>query len=447
MTIRSAPTREGVARREFLRIGTAGLFGLGLPKVLELEARASGPDRGSRSQARSVILVWLQGGPPTIDMWDMKPDAPEGIRGEFKPIDTQAKGVRICEHLPKMAQVMGKVTLVRSLAHTIPEHGLAKTIMTTGNRSTPVLRYPTLGSLVARLAPADRGAPPFVAFPDRNFARDRGVAGYLGPAYDPFELEVTVARLNPIEARVDARGVTLPGGFTLDRLDNRNGLMRSFDRAFEGVDRRSDLTDGLDAFHGQALDILRSSTTRDALDLGSEKEALRVRYGQTLFGQGCLASRRLVEAGVRFVTVGTQANWDTHVQNFNTLRTDLLPSLDLTLSALISDLDDRGLLESTIVYCTGEFGRTPKINKNAGRDHWARSMAVILAGGGFKRGYVHGSTDAEGVAPASAPCMPDDIAATIFKQLGIDPHQELQTPSGRPVQLFREGRVLPGLVG
>jgi len=272
------------------------------------------------------------------------------------------------------------------------------------------------------------------------------VAGYLGPAYDPFELEVTVVRVNPTEAVVGARGITLPDGFTLDRLENRNGLLRSFDRAFEAADRQSDLVDGLDPFHQRALDILRSRRTREALDLGREKEALRARYGRTLFGQGCLAARRLVEAGVRFVTVGTQENWDTHSQNFTALRTRLLPSLDQTLSALIGDLDDRGLLDSTIVYCAGEFGRTPKINKNAGRDHWARSMAVVLAGGGFKRGYVHGSTDANGTAPANEPCTPDDVSATLFRCLGIDPHTELMTPTNRPIQLFREGRVLEKLL-
>jgi uncharacterized protein (DUF1501 family) len=273
------------------------------------------------------------------------------------------------------------------------------------------------------------------------------VAGFLGPAYDPFELEMTIVRFNPVEAVVDTRGITLPVGFTLDSLENRDGLMRRFDRAFEAADRKSDLVDGLDAFHRQALDIVRSSRTRDALDLAREMAHVRERYGQTLFGQGCLAARRLVEAGVRFVTVGTGENWDTHGENFQTLRNPLLPSLDQTLSALIQDLDDRDLLETTIVYCAGEFGRTPKINKGAGRDHWARSMSVVLAGGGCRGGCAHGSTDDQGTTPATDPCTPDDIAATLVDRLGINPHQELQTPSGRQVQLFREGRVVPGLLG
>jgi hypothetical protein len=434
---------DGVSRRGFLQIGTAGLFGLGLSKFLELEALAA-QDKRPAHQAKSVILVWLDGGPATIDMWDLKPDATDDIRGEFKPIDTKVQGIRICEHLSKMAKVMDRVSVVRSLAHTIPEHGQGKAFMTTGNRPTPVLRHPSLGSLVARLAPAERGAPPFVFFRDANDRPD-GVAGYLGPAYDPFVVEIQFSRNSAVDVEVDNRGIVLPAGFSLDQLENRDGLMRSFDRTFEAADRGADLSAGLDAFHQQALDILRSSRTREAVDLGREGSKLRDRYGRTPFGQGCLAARRLVEAGVRFVTVSSEG-WDTHNRNFTELRTNQLPRLDETLSALIEDLDDRGLLENTVVYCTGEFGRTPKINKGAGRDHWARSMAVILAGGGFKRGYVHGSTDAQGMAPASEPCTPDDIAATIFQQLGIDPHQELQTPSGRPIQLFREGRVIKKLV-
>jgi uncharacterized protein (DUF1501 family) len=438
---------EGLARRDFLRIGSAGLFGLGLPQVLELEARAraAAPERTRNQRARSVILVWLNGGPPTIDMWDLKPHAPDGIRGEFRPMATRAGGVQICEHLPRMAAVMDKCTVVRSLAHTVPEHGLATTFMTTGNRPTPVLRYPDLGSLVARLAATQSGAAPFVAVRAPGGQPFGGVAGHLGPAYDPFEVEVT-RRAPTDDAVVDTRGVVLPADFPVAQLDNRNALAQSFDRAFAAADRNPELANGLDSFHRQALDILRSNRTRDALNLGREQRSLRERYGQTLFGQGCLAARRLIEAGVRFVTVTSELIWDTHGQNFSTLRTQNLPQLDQALSALIRDLDDHGMLDSTIVYCAGEFGRTPRINARAGRDHWARSMAVLLAGGGFKRGFVYGSTDAQGMVPATDPCTPDDVAATIFHQLGIDPHQELQTAIGRPVQLFREGNVLSRLI-
>ena len=440
---------EGFARRDFLKIGAAGLFGLSLPQLLQMEARANETTNrpaGNR-RATSVIMVWLAGGPATIDMWDLRPNAPDGIRGEFRQIPTTADGVAICEHLPRMAQVMNKATIVRSLAHTIPSHGPATVFMTTGNKPTPALQYPSLGSLITRLMPAAQGVPPYVSFTElRNGSA--GLAGYLGTGYNPFIVEGAGGMGNGRNQTANSlrvRGITLPTGFTLEQLENRDRLLRNFDSSFESIDRQADLVDGLDTFHQQALDILRSDKTRNAFNLNQESEAQRARYGATPFGQGALAARRLVEAGVRFVTISL-GGWDTHSQTFNAHRSRLLPTLDQTLSALISDLDGRGMLDNTIVYCAGEFGRTPRINQNSGRDHWARSMSVVLAGGSFRRGYAHGTTDAQGMAPATEPCTPDDVASTIFNNLGLDPHAELQTPTGRPVQLFREGRILPRLL-
>ena len=240
------------------------------------------------------------------------------------------------------------------------------------------------------------------------------------------------------------KGITLPDGFTVSQLESRNRLLESFDAGFKALDE-ADLPASLDKFHQQALDILRSDKTKKAFDLEQEPQSVRESFGQNPFGQSALAARRLVEAGVRFVTVGL-GGWDTHAGNFRTLRTQLLPQLDQTLAALIGDLDAKGLLDSTIVYCAGEFGRTPRINSLAGRDHWARSMAVLLAGGGFPKGYVHGSTDAHGNAPDADPCSPDDVSATIFQQLGIAPNHEVTTTSGRPVAIFREGKVIEKLV-
>jgi uncharacterized protein (DUF1501 family) len=241
------------------------------------------------------------------------------------------------------------------------------------------------------------------------------------------------------------RGISLPNDFSLNELDKRDQLLRKFDNGLKNVDESADLVEGLDEFHKQALEILRSDKTKKAFNLAAEKQELRDAYGTTPFGQGVLAARRLVEAGVRFATVSI-GGWDTHSQNFQNLKTRLLPQLDQTLSTLVRDLDERGLLDSTIVMCAGEFGRTPKVNKNSGRDHWARSMACVLAGGGLKRGYAHGTTDGSGMAPATDPVTPDDVASTIFHCLGIDPHTELQTPTGRPVQLFREGKVIEKLL-
>jgi hypothetical protein len=445
MTARTRTDCEGFHRRDFLKIGAGGLLGLGLADLLRLEARAARAS-ASPKRADAVIMVWLAGGPATIDMWDMKPGAPEGIRGEFKPVATRVAGVQICEYLPRMAAVADKVTLVRSLQHTIPSHGPATMFVTTGNKPTPALSYPSLGSLAMKLLPAEKGVPSYVTFSELRGGAAGG-AGYLGTACNPFVVEGASGggKGGKGAAPLRVRGITLPNGFTLDQLADRDKLLTGFDRTFQEVDRSADLLDGFDAFHKQALDILRSDRTKRAFDLEREPAAIRERFGANPFGQGVLAARRLVEAGVRFVTVSL-GGWDTHGQNFQRLSKTLLPQLDQTLSALISDLDDRGMLERTIVYCAGEFGRTPKINKNAGRDHWARSMAVVLAGGGFRRGYAHGDTDAQGMAPATEPCTPDDVSATMFHALGIDPHLELTTPTGRPVQLFREGRVIGKLL-
>jgi hypothetical protein len=434
---------EGFHRRDILALGTAGLFGLTLPQLLRLEARAaSGPpgEAAPRRRARAVIMVWLGGGPSHLDMWDIKSGAPAEIRGEFKAIATRAPGVQISEHLPKVAGVLDKAAVVRSLYHTIPSHGPASIFMTTGNKPTPALQYPAMGSLAAKLLPGEKGVPPYVSFGDM---RGGFGGGYLGTGYNPFIVEGAAGGKGGGSMRV--RGIQLPAGFTLEELEDRDRLLQGFDATFRELDSSAELVEGMDAFHRQALEILRSDRTRQAFDLGREPPALRERYGANPFGQGALAARRLVEAGVRFVTI-TLGGWDTHGQNFQALSKRLLPSLDQTLSMLLQDLSQRGMLEHTVVYCAGEFGRTPKINKTAGRDHWARSMAVLLAGGGFKGGYAHGSTDVQGMAPATDPVTPDDLSATLFSCLGIDPHHELHTTTGRPIQLFREGRVVEKLL-
>jgi hypothetical protein len=441
MAFRFPTDCEGFHRRDFLKFGAAGLFGLSLPDLLRLESRSRQAE-GQRRRADAVIMLWLAGGPATIDMWDLKPNAPDEVRGQFKPINTNVEGVQVSEHLSRTALAADKLTIVRSLNHTIPSHGPATVFMSTGNKPTPALVYPALGSLVARLRPPEPGIPPYITFGEmRNGAA--GQAGYLGTAYNPFVVEGAAGGGKGGNLRV--RGITLPSGFTLEELENRDRLLRTFDGGLKSAEKSADLVEGLDVFHRQALDILRSDKTKKAFDLALEPKTLRERYGLTPFGQGVLEARRLVEAGVRFVTVSL-GGWDTHARNFESLSKRLLPQLDQTLSALVEDLSERGLLGRTVVYCAGEFGRTPKVNKNAGRDHWARSMAVVLAGGGFKNGYVHGATDPQGMAPASEACMPDDLAATVFHCLGIDPHLELTTPTGRPVQLFREGKVLDKLL-
>jgi len=442
---------EGFHRRDFLSIGTAGALGLTLPGILAAEARAAGKGEiSNKAKAKGVILLWLAGGPATIDMWDNKPEAPEGIRGEFKSIDTSAPGMQFAETLPKMAAIGNKVSVVRSLYHTIPSHGPATVFMTTGNKPTAALQYPAMGSITAKLLKSEIGVPPYVTFGDvRN--GQAGLAGYLGTGYNPFVIEGNGGggggKENPNKGGgFSVRGLTLKGTFTLEDLEKRDILLRKFDGGFAGLDKSNDLVDGLDTFHQQALEILKSDRTRKALDISAEKSAVRDMYGSTPFGQGALAARRLIESGVRFATVSL-GGWDTHSKTFDAHKTRLAPTTDQVLSALITDLDNRGMLDSTIVMCAGEFGRTPKVNKNVGRDHWARSMAAVVAGGGFKRGYVHGSTDSSGMAPATDPCTPDDLASTIFHNLGIDLGTELTTPTGRPMSMFREGKLVEKLIG
>ena len=419
-------------RRQFLRVGTAGLAGLSL--VDALQAEATGTRKNAKAQ--SVILVWLSGGPATIDMWDLKPDAPEEIRGEFQPIETSAKGVQISEHLPKMAKVMDRCAIVRSVHHGLPAHGPGARYVTSGNLPSPAVEYPSLGALTSKLLLPRKGVPAYVAI-----GNNRGAgSGYLGASHNPF-----IVQSSGFRGQLRASNVTLPKGFTLNDLKERDALRRSLDSRFAQWEQSDDLLTGLGKFNRQALDILQTDRIGKALDINKEKKAVRDTYGNNVLGRHALAARRLVEAGARFVTIGT-GGWDTHNDNFARLRTRLLPPVDTALSALIADLDKRGLLKSTIVLCAGEFNRTPSINRLAGRDHWARSMSMLLAGGGIKRGIAFGKTDKDGKSPLTNPCTPDDIAATLFAALGFEPNHRTQSTSGRPMEMFKKGNVIRGLL-
>jgi Protein of unknown function (DUF1501) len=436
---RSRTDCEGFHRRDVLRVGVAGLLGMSLPDALRAEARGA-PAGGEKKPATGVIQFWLAGGPATIDMWDPKPDAPEEIRGEFRPIATSAAGIAICEHMPRLAMAMDRCTLVRSLCHSISAHGPGTTYMATGNRPGPALEYPAAGALAARLLPPRRGVPPYVTFAALRAGISGTGPGYLGPAFGPFEVEG-----DPARGTLQSRGVSLPAGFAPRDLESRDALRDRFDRGLRALDS-ADVMAGLDRFHRQAAEILLSDRVRAALDLSREPDMVRDAYGRTRLGQAALAARRLIEAGARFVSLGF-GGWDTHANNFRVLRDRLLPPLDRAISTLIRDLAARGLLDETVVVCAGEFGRTPRVNGTAGRDHWARSMAVLLAGGGFPGGAVYGSTDDRGTAPARDACSPDDLAATLFRRLGFGPGHELGSAGGRPISIFREGRCLEPLVG
>lgn len=421
-------------RRNFLQLGTLAGIGLPLSDVFRIQSLGADGDEATATepQAQNVIMVWLSGGPATIDMWDLKPDAPDNIRGPFQSIDTSADDVQISDKLPQMAGVLDRCTIIRSLAHSIPAHGPGTVYMNTGNKPSPAMRYPSLGALSSRLLSTPNEVPPYVIFGnDRNGGAN---AGYLGAAFNPFQVRDG-----------NVQGVTLPEDVTLDDLSGRVRLLETFDYRMSALNGVADVVAGIDQFQQKALNILQSDKTRNAFFLDEESAETRQRYGNDGLGRSMLTARRLVEAGVRFVTLGT-GGWDTHGNNFNSLQNRLLPPVDRTVSALIADLDDRGLLDSTIVYVAGEFGRTPRINGNSGRDHWARSMAVLLAGGGFPGGLAYGATNAEGMEPEENPCSPEDVSATILAALGVGKDRTLQTRTGRPMQLFREGAPIDALL-
>jgi hypothetical protein len=430
---------DGVSRRDFLKVGVLGSMGLSLSSYLRLAA--AGEIR--RARANAAIFINLAGGPSHLDTFDLKPEAPAEYRGEFRPIATNVPGIHICQHLPKLARTADKYMIVRGVTHTIAEHNLGTQYMNTGNRPTPSFEYPGYGAVVSHELSGKPDLPSFVAIPNTPQR-----PGYLGVRYSAFQTNAVPALGKPFSVR----GITIGGGLTLSAIERRERLLHDVDDAFRGYESSSDLLEGLDRFKERAYGIITSPRARQAFDISKEPKAAAEAFGNHGFGQSCLLAGRLVEAGVPFVTISL-GSWDTHVQNFQALkgpsspksRAGLLPRLDDGLSALLGWLDERGLLKTTAVFVTGEFGRTPKINKNAGRDHWARAMFVLLAGGGFKRGCVLGASNAKGEAPSGQGYRPEDLAASFYHALGINHSKEFQTNSGRPVMLVREGRVLPEL--
>lgn len=412
-------------RREFV---VGSVFGLGLSDLL---AHAREPRR-----ATSCILVWLNGGPSHLDTFDLKPGAPREIRGSFKPVKTPLDGVHVCEHLPEIAKRLDRTTLIRTLTSPEGNHDRATHHLLTGYRPTPALVYPGVGSVVAKEAGVGKTLPNFIAVPD---APSYAGAGYLSGAFEPFSVNSNPAkefRVRDLEAPVGA-----------ERVDRRRAMLSAVDR----FARHAGELPARDTFLEQAFGLVTSREAREAFDLSREPAKARQRYGPTPVGQSCLLARRLVEAGTRFVTVN-DGGWDTHedaVQRlagfFNRGRRiyrGKLPDLDQAYSALLDDLQERGLLESTLVVLMGEFGRTPKLNSRGGRDHWPRANFALLAGGGVKRGGVVGKTDAYGELPDERPVHPGDLLATVYHLLGVDPETEYRTGTGRPVKVLAKGDVV-----
>lgn len=431
---------QGMDRRAFLRLGGLAIGGLTLPGVLARQARAA--QDGRSMPRKSVIQIWLAGGPSHIDMYDLKPDAPVEIRGEFKPIDTNVPGIRIGEHLPRQAMIMDKMSIVRSAYHTNAGHGMGSQWMLTGYQPTIEVSdniYPATGSVVAKLRGANApGMPPYVNLPR---VLGLGKAAYLGASYNPFAPDN-----DPNSKDFQVRNFRLPGGIDPNRLKNRRDLLGELDTLRRDVDTRGDL-EGIDSFYREGLEMVTDTRAQQAFDINRESDKLREMYGRNDLGQCCLLARRLVEAGVTYVTIQAGGGWDTHGDNFKQLKNNLLPRYDQALTALVNDLYDRGLQDEVLVMALGEFGRTPKINKDAGRDHWPGAMSVLFAGGGLKMGRVVGSTNATAEYPTSAAATPGCVLATMYRTLGIDIAHTFHDHAQRPLPVLNEGQPIEELVG
>jgi hypothetical protein len=468
---------DGLTRRETLKAGALSLLGgfFNLPSLLALEQ--SGSARVRPGKAKSVMLIYLQGGPATQDMFDLKPAAPSGIRSEFRPIATSAPGIQVCEHLPRMSRWMHRTALVRSTYHegichsNMPMYTGYDAVRDQARRTTDP---PSMGSVCAWYEQEVMGNPPgalphYIYLPcplgwGEVTMKGGPWAGFLGQRYDPLCTECTAYVDRPqasgpsddmqrVRGEISFRGTELPAGMTVDRFNSRRGLLEQVDEQLRRLESQP-------ALHGHArneqlaYDLITSAPVREAFDLSREPARIRDSYGRTLFGESLLLGRRLVERGVRFVNVSwdnmrerfsppaSNQVWDTHERNFPILRENHLPHLDETFSALMHDLDQRGLLDETLIVMMGEMGRTPRVNANGGRDHWTFCYTVLLAGAGIRGGSVHGESDAHAAYVRSNPAHIRDICATIYHCLGIDPELTVNDHGRRPIAIAHGGRPL-----
>jgi uncharacterized protein (DUF1501 family) len=422
---------EGVSRREFLQIGALTFFGLTLPDVLRMRAAEAA---GGRQKA--CILLFMNGGPSHIDTFDPKPEASTDYRGEFGAIDTNVSGIQLSEHLPLSAQQMDKFAIIRSVTSPEGSHERACHYMLTGYRQLPTLTFPAYGSVYAKEHTTASPLPAYVAIPDTLRS---GGPGYLGGAYLPFGAGDTSVK----DFRV--RDLSLPKDVSDERLAKRRTMLQEVDAQLRARDADGAVKE-IDTYYQRAYDMVSSPQAKKAFDLSQEPDTLRDEYGRTRLGQGCLLARRLIESGVQFVTV-SGPGWDTHANNFKALKEKQMPELDRAYATLLRDLHDRGMLDDTLVVWMGEFGRTPKVNKNAGRDHYPRCQVVTFAGGGVRGGQVIGKSDETASAPADRPVTPEDLAYTIHHVLGIDTEKSYQTPGGRPIHVAQNGAVVKELFG
>jgi hypothetical protein len=422
-------------RRAFLKVGSLGLFGvLGYGDVLRL--RAAAPSTAEREI--SVIHLLLSGGISQMDSWDPKPDAESAYRSQFKPIDTVVPGIRITEHLPLTAKHADKFALIRSMRHKLVSHESAMSLICSGNEPLGTIQFPALQAVISKELGPRSDLPPAVSIPSVTGSWEK--AGFLSSKYNPFNAG------DPNVGNYKVRDLNLPMGVDWSRMDRRRSLLSVVDDEFRRLDTTG-MSDSMDSYYQTAFRLMHSTLAKQAFQIEKEPEQVRDRYGRTSLGQGVLLARRLVEAGVRFVTVSRGFNaYDHHRTIFPLLQNAFLPELDRTFSALLEDLDLRGMLDSTIVIVTGEFGRTPEINANGGRDHWPRAFSLAIAGGGITGGRVYGATDERGGFVKDNPVSVADLVTTLYTKLGIDPEKEYVSNIGRPVKIGNNGKPLEFLM-
>lgn len=423
-------------RRDFLFTGVIGTLGLTMGNLFKLQAAATAAGQPAKAAAQSVIQIYLPGGMAAQETFDPKLLAPIEFRGPLGSVKTKLPGVQFSELMTRTAKVADKITIVRSMTHGEADHDRGTHNMFTGYRPSPAIQYPSFGSIVSHELGSRNELPPYVCIPNQpnNFAG----TGYLGSAFGPFSLGN-----DPASTGFKVRDLTLPAGVDEARFATRREMRAAVDAHFSAIEK-SDALDGMDSFYQRAYSMISSEKARAAFALSDEPQKLRDDYGAGQAGQRMLLARRLVESGVRFVSL-TYGGWDHH-DNIRTAMNSQLPKFDQAFAALIRDLEQRGMLDSTLVMVTTEFGRTPKINATAGRDHYPKVFSIALAGGGIKKGYVHGASDVTGSEPESDPLKVEDLAATVYHQLGIAHGKPLMAPGNRPVLIVKDGEVQKGLL-